>query len=241
MITGAATGIGAATAKLLAHKAENLILHTGRNRESLSELALTIENCSTHLAIGDLANGSTFDELTAIVEKLGALDVVISNAGFPEWSKFGELSDESLQRSLDINVKAFHNIITRFLTKLENSKSARVIAISSFLAHRFQLDDTYVPAAAASKAALEGLVKSLAMQLAPSKIPVNAVVPGYIKKDGPNHTPPSKAVLDKLLGRIPMGRLGLPGEVAALIDFLTSDSAQYITGQCIAIDGGLTV
>lgn len=191
--------------------------------------------------MGDLAESSTFELIESVVNELGELDTLINCAGFPQWSKFGELSSESLQRSLDINVKAFHQMVTLLLPYFYQSKQARIIAISSFLAHRFQLDDTYVPASAASKAALEAMVKSLAMQLASNNIPVNAIVPGYIKKDGPNHTQPSADVVNKLVSRIPMGRLGLPDEVAGLIEFLVSDKGSYITGQSIAVDGGLTV
>ncbi|SEL73235.1 NAD(P)-dependent dehydrogenase, short-chain alcohol dehydrogenase family [Colwellia chukchiensis] len=241
LITGAATGIGAAAAKTLAEKADTLILHTGSNMDSLEQLKAQIPNANVKLVVGDLAKQSTFNALESVVKDLGQLDALISCAGFPQWSKFGELSSDALQDSLDINVKAFHQIVSFLLPYFYQSKQARIIAVSSFLAHRYQLGDTFVPASAASKAALEAMVKSLAMQLASKGIPVNAIVPGYVKKDGPNHTQPSAEVLNKLIGRIPMARLGLPDEVAGLIDFLASEKGSYITGQSIAVDGGLTV
>ncbi len=244
LITGAASGIGAATARRLATNNNHLVLHTGSNQQGLNLLVSELEQNGAQIdtIIGDLSEQSTINEIRAlIVDQLKKLDVIVNNAGFPDWHSFDKLSDDSLQKSLDINLKAFHRLVQFSLPLLQQSSCPRIIAVSSFLAHRFQLDDTFVPASAASKAALEAMAKSLAMQLASQQITVNTIIPGYIKKDGINHTPVNESTRNKLINRIPMKRFGLPAEVAGLINYLISEEASYITGQSLAIDGGLTV
>lgn len=244
LITGAASGIGAATAQRIAQPGDELILHTGSNAQGLNTLANTLKKQKINVfqVTGDLADLTLIEKLRElIVDRLKRLDVLINNAGYPDWHTFDELNDDSLQTALDINLKAFHRLVRFALPLLQQSNNARIIAVSSFLAHHYQLENTFVPASAASKAALEAMAKSLAMQLAQQSITVNSIVPGYIKKDGINHKPIDKATQKKLLNRIPMKRFGLPAEVAGLINYLISEEASYMTGQSLAIDGGLTV
>ena len=116
-----------------------------------------------------------------------------------------------------------------------------MVAVSSFVAHRFQLDGRYFPTSAMAKAGLEALVKAFAAELAGQGVTVNGVVPGFIEKDKGAHRAVGKAGYRRAVELIPQGRLGQPDEVAAAIQFLLSADANYITGQCLHVDGGLTL
>ena len=113
--------------------------------------------------------------------------------------------------------------------------------MGSFTSHVFRTDIYQFPLSAASKGALEVAVRSLAIVLAPARVTVNCVVPGYIEKEAGTKDGMSDAELERSLSRIPLGRIGRPAEVAATIEFLLSEEAGYITGQSLHVNGGLMI
>ena len=131
-------------------------------------------------------------------------------------------------------------LATAALSELQRSPHGRVVAVSSFVAHRFD-PDTPFPVSAAAKAGLEALVRSLAAQLAADGVTVNAVVPGYTRKDAAGHSALSAGAWQRAAALTPLGRIAEPDEVAALIAFLLSAEARHITGQAIHVDGGLSL
>ncbi|EPJ46707.1 MAG: hypothetical protein OFPII_17980 [Osedax symbiont Rs1] len=241
IITGAASGIGAAVAKKIAGPNCSLILQTRSNLDDLERLA---DICKAKGALVytqkiDLIEQSQTQKLINFsLDKFSSIDGVIAAAGYPDWQNFDDLSVEDFMKSVLLMQQSTFMLLQQFNRQLQTSKGS-FVAVSSFLAHKMKVGNSITPASASAKAGLEALVKSYAAQYAASGIRCNAIVPGYIKKDGGKHTPISPDAIAKINARIPAGRLGLPEEVASLAQFLLSSQSRYITGQLLHIDGGL--
>ena len=242
LITGAASGIGAATAARLAGRGVGLLLHSRRNQAGLDRAAAVAQAAGAEVetALGDLAVPELAAALvTAAVDRFGRLDTVVSNAGFADRTAVADLTDVAFARSLEAIQWGFLRLARAAIPHL--GAGGRIVAVSSFVAHAFRPGVATFPASAAAKAGMEALVRALAMELAPRKVTVNAVVPGFIRKDAAAHAALDPAALQHQLAQIPLGRVGLPGEVAAAIGFLASPDASYITGQCLHVSGGLVI
>ena len=242
LVTGAASGIGAAVCRTLAGPQTAILVHTRRNREAAEAVADQVRAAGglAEVALGDLADAPVAATLVdAALTHFGSLDVLVSNAGFADRTAFAALTDAGLAASTEAILGAFFRLARSALPHLRTG--GRVIAVSSFVAHAFRTDVQLFPASAAAKAGLEALIRSLAVELGPIGVTVNAVVPGFIRKDAGAHRAIGAEALAAQLARIPLGRVGLPEDVAAVIAFLASDSASYVTGQAIHVNGGLVI
>jgi NAD(P)-dependent dehydrogenase (short-subunit alcohol dehydrogenase family) len=247
IITGGGAGIGAALARRLAAADQCLMLHgQGTDAAGLERLKAVAAECrragaKAECCVGDLASAGTAAELVrATRAAFGAVDSIVHAAGFADRRGFVDLSRAELERSFAVMAASFHELVSAALADLKRGAQGRVVAISSFVAHRFTPTSTY-PASAAAKAALEALVKCLAIELAGSGATANVVMPGFTRKDAGRFGALDAQAWQVAAKANPMGRLSEPDEVAAAIAFLLSPEAGHITGAVLPVDGGLTL
>jgi NAD(P)-dependent dehydrogenase (short-subunit alcohol dehydrogenase family) len=244
LVTGAASGIGAAICRAFAAPNRAILIHTRRNQAGADRVAAEIRAAGAEAAVvlADLATSDAAEMLVReAVTRFGGLDVLISNAGFADRTPIASLTDAAMTASVEAIQGAFFRLARAALPRLHTASHPRIIAVSSFVAHSFRTDVATFPASAVAKAGLEALVRALAVEQGAAGVTVNAVVPGFIRKDAGAHRAIDPAALASQTARIPLGRIGLPEDVAAAVAFLASPEAGYITGQCLHVDGGLVI
>lgn len=244
LVTGASSGIGAATVRRLAAPGTAFLVHARRNLAGAEEVARQAEAAGARAIVAgaDLTSPAAPQTLVgACVEAFGGIDVVVSNAGFADRSRLDDLSADRFGDSMTAIASAFLGLARAARPYLEAATDPRIVAVGSFVAHSFRTDGPVFLASGAAKAAVEALVRGLAVELAPLGVTVNCVVPGAIEKDPGRHSAMTPDQWRASVARIPLGRLGRPADVAAAIAFLCSAEAGYVTGQALHVNGGLVV
>lgn len=233
VITGGNSGIGYATAKLLKENGAKVII-TGRRREAIEKAASTLD---VNSILADQSNLSDIDTLVATVkEQYGKVDILLINAGITKFSSIELTTETMFDEIMNVNFKGAYFTLSKFIPILNNNAS--VILLSSTSA---TISPQSASVYAASKAALNAVMKIAALELSNRKIRVNAVSPGPVATEIMGKLGLDNTVEDQIINSIPMLRLGQAGEVADLITYLASDNASFITGSNFLIDGGQSV
>jgi glucose 1-dehydrogenase len=240
LVTGSGQGIGQAIAIRLAEEGADIVVDDRVIGESAQQTVDAIQKLGRRVVTvqGDLSN--TADDRRVISEavaQLGKIDILVNNAGVEKRADFWDVTEQEFDFVVNINLRGTFFITQDFVNHLRaTNRPGRIINISSV--HE-ELPFPHFASYCATKGALKMLCRNLAVELAPLGITVNNVAPGAIE------TPINKSLLSNpdllkmLIGKIPLGRLGTPGDVAGLVSFLASDDAAYITASTFFVDGGL--
>jgi NAD(P)-dependent dehydrogenase (short-subunit alcohol dehydrogenase family) len=227
VVTGGGSGIGAAIARRL--RADGLHVATIDLKDYDEQFAYT----------ADVTKPAQVQEaLTAIRAELGPVTVLVNSAGLEGFKRFTDLTFERWQQVVDVNLHGVFHCIKAVLPDMIEAGWGRIVNISSSSTHSGQ---PYMSHYVAAKSAVNGLTKSLALELGPAGITVNAVPPGFI--DTPMLRTAEErgrlgATISEHIARTPVRRVGKPEDIAAAVAFLVSEEAGYITGQLLGVNGG---
>jgi 3-oxoacyl-[acyl-carrier protein] reductase len=234
LVTGGSGGIGAAVCRRLAHDGRHVIVHANKGRDAAERVVAEIRarGGSAEVVTFDVADGAASG---AALEKLlegGAIQVLVNNAGIHADAPLAGMTAEQWHKVVDVSLHGFFHVTQPLLLPMLRTRWGRIVSVSSvagLIGNRGQANY------AAAKAGLHGASKSLALECASRGVTVNVVAPGIIA------TPMTGQVFsqEQIEQMVPMKRAGTAEEVAALVAFLASDEAGYITGQVISINGGM--
>lgn len=241
LITGASRGIGRAIALELAAAGASIILNYVRDEDAAKKTASDLEKLGARVVTVQ-ANVGDPDALGPLVDQglqaLGGIDILIHNAAMGAFKPTHKLKANQWDLSLDINAKAFLLLAQKVLPSMESRGGGSVIALSSLGARQF------IPnygAIGVSKAAVESLVRYLAVELAAKKIRVNGVSGGLVETDALKFFPDYASFRQKVIDRTPAGRIAQPEDLARIVKFLVLPESAWIVGQTIIADGGLSL
>lgn len=235
IVTGGGSGIGLAIAEKFCKEGVQTVI-IGRNMQRLEDAAAQLGK-NAHIISCDLNDLSKIPALVdQVVKQFGQIDVLVNNAGVNMKKPLVDVTDEEFQQVVHTNVNAVFSLSREVAKQMLKQKSGSIILISSMAA---QYGLPKVIAYSASKTAIDGMTRAMAVELSPFGIRVNAIAPGFITTDMTdkafNSDPERK---EKAIGRTPMGYMGKPQDVADAAWFLASDAAKYITGVVLPVDGG---
>ena len=238
IVTGGGSGLGFAIAEKFVQQGIDTII-AGRNAQRLEEAKAKLgELCHTQTCdVTDLRSLPQF--VQQAIDKFGQIDILVNNAGINMKKEFTDVTDEDFQQVIMTNVSSVFTLSREVVKQMLKQESGCIINISSMAA---QYGIPKVIAYSASKTAIDGMTRAMAVELSPKGIRVNAIAPGFIYSDmtakALDSDPERKA---KVFGRTPMGIMGQATDIGEAAYFLASDSAKYITGVILPVDGGNSV
>jgi len=229
-VTGGTKGIGLAISRAFAKRGATVAIN-GRSPLELDQS----EHGISYFYRFDISNYSDVTHnISKLMEELGGVDILINNAGLTRDTLFMRMSEENWDDVINTNLKGAFNVTKALTKQFMKNRSGSIINISSIVG---QTGNAGQANYAASKAGIIGLTKSLAIEFAPRGIRVNAITPGFIETRMTDSLP--QDIKETFLNKIPLKTFGKPEDIAETAVFLASDSAGYITGQVIGVNGGL--
>ena len=239
LITGAARGIGRTIAELLARQGAKVIVADLNYTQAQStakeiEAAYTQKSLAVEVNVADSASVKAMVDLA--LAEFGHLDILVNNAGITRDTLILRMDEADWDIVLDVNLKGAFNCSKAVIRSMMKQHYGRIVNISSVSGQAGQVGQVNY---SSSKAGLIGLTKALAREVASRQITVNAVAPGFIPTALPNDL--SVDLKDMIVKATPLGRMGTPEEIASAVVFLASEEASYITGQVLAVDGGMVM
>lgn len=239
LVTGAGRGIGREIALTLAKKGAFVVVNYNGSEEKAKETVEAIKAAGGNAAAYgcNVADFTACGEMiTALIREYGHIDILVNNAGITRDNLLMKMSEEDFDRVISVNLKGCFNTIkhlSRYLLKQKSGKIINISSVSGVMGNPGQANYC------ASKAGVIGLTKSAARELGSRGITVNAVAPGFIETEMTESL--SETVRESITSQILLKRTGKAEEVAEMVAFLASESADYITGQVISVDGGMAV
>jgi 3-oxoacyl-[acyl-carrier protein] reductase len=235
LVTGASGGLGGAIVQAL-HRQGAVVAVSGTRREALDQLAAELKE-RVHVLACNLADKQEVEALVpAAEERMGKLDILVANAGITRDNLLVQLSDEAWEDVIAVNLSASFRLARAAIKGMMRRRFGRIIGVTSVVAVTGNAGQSNY---AAAKAGMIGLIKSLAQEYARRNITANCIAPGFIA------TPMTDKLNEKqreaILARVPAGRLGGAGDVAAAAVYLASDEASYATGQTLHVNGGMAM
>lgn len=236
IITGAARGIGAAVASLLAENGYQVVINYRTSEQEANELCRRLNEAGGK-AVAVKADVSVPSEAEYLFQTahqtFGTIDLLVNNAGIAQQKLFTDITQSDYDRMFDCNVRSVFNCCQLALKDMIHAKSGRIINIASMWGICGASCEVHY---SASKAAVIGLTKALAKETAPSGVTVNCIAPGVI--DTPMNKDFDEAAMEELREQTPVGRIGSPEDVARAVLFLADAKSSFITGQVLGVDGG---
>ncbi len=236
LITGGARGIGFAIAQKLANEGSDIAI-CDVNEESLKEASQKLSNSGREILTG-MVDVTNFDNVRTFIQKVldkfGRIDILINNAGITRDALLVRMGESDWDSVLDVNLKGTFNCTKAVAKPMMKQRGGRIVNIASIIGITGNAGQANY---AASKGGIIAFTKSIAKELAPRNINVNAIAPGFIQTHMTLKL--SEELKQGMLKLIPLGRFGKPEDVADLALFLVNDDSAYITGQVIQVDGGM--
>jgi 3-oxoacyl-[acyl-carrier protein] reductase len=235
VVTGASRGIGRAIAERLAAGGATVICVARGTNANETAAAIVASGGTAHAASLDVTDAAAADAfIKATVEQHGKLDILVSNAGITRDGLMLRMKRADWDEVIATNLTASFTLCQAAIKPMIKARSGRIVAISSVVG---QMGNAGQANYAASKAGLIGFCKALAREVASRQVTVNVVAPGLVDTDMTRAI--TEGAKTNWAEQIPLGRLGLPADVASAVSFLASDEASYITGQVLAVNGGM--